>query len=491
VLVARTAAPRLSRGVSLRAAGAVAVSGGVGCAIAVGGPWAELAAAGVLVSAVAVRARSHALRLSSSFVVVELPILLLLFLDVYYPRARAAGDLAGNPLDAAGLVKLSAVGLAILIGGLAFATTTARPRPKTAPFRLFVLYVVVVFFGLSASVDPLLTTFRGLELAAAVVVVAGAYRRYGQAAVARLERLLYGAIVALVLSVWVGVVVAKSEALVPTPSSPLPSQIQGVYPMIASNGVGTLGVILALWSLGRLLSTSPRERMHRPAAIGLTALGVVTLVAAQYRTGYAAFAAGLALLLALRGQRLLAAAFAAFAAVAMYWGLAAIGTSTEPLLLRGDTPERASELSGRISMWHAAMPFWHESPIFGRGLMTSTRLEVLPSIGLSDTSTIHGTWIETLVGTGLVGTALLGAALLLLVYRALVESVQRNGRIVPALLVTSLIVRSLTGGSVESLGIGALLLVVFGLALAPEPRRKRVEVPGQHRKLATRVAFRP
>jgi O-antigen ligase len=421
--------------------------------------------------------------------VVELPVLLLLFLDVYYPRVRTATDLAGNPLDAGGTVKLAAVGLAILVGSLAFATSTAPPRPTTAPFRLFVLYVVVVFFGVWSSVDPFLTIFRGLEVAAAVVVVAGAYRRYGQAAIARIERLLYGATVALVASVWIGVAVAPSQALVPTPASPLPSQIEGVYPKIASNGVGTLGVILALWSLGRLVSRSPRERMGPPAALAFALLGVATLLAAQYRTGYAAFAAGVALLLALRGRKTLAAAIAVGAAVITFWGLSTIGTSTEPLLLRGDTPERAGQLSGRIAMWHAAIPFWRESPIVGRGLLTSTRLEVLPSIGLQDTATIHGTWIETLVGTGLVGTGLLAAAVLLLLYRSLLEAVRRNGRVVPALLATSLIVRSLTGSSVESLGIGVLLLVVFALSLAPERRTQRVPVPS-YSPLATRVPVR-
>jgi O-antigen ligase len=124
-------------------------------------------------------------------------------------------------------------------------------------------------------------------------------------------------------------------------------------------------------------------------------------------------------------------------------------------------------------------------------LLTSTRLEVLPSIGLQNTATIHGTWIETLVGTGLVGTALLAAALLLLLYHGAVDALRRNGRVVPAVLAVSLIVRSFTGSSVESLGIGVLLLVVFALALAPEPRRQRVLVPPEHARRAARVAARP
>ena len=83
MLTSHTAAPRLPRGVRAREAAAVGAAAGlVGWAIALGHPWAELAAAVVLVFAVAARARWHALRLSSSFLVIELPILLLLFLDV-------------------------------------------------------------------------------------------------------------------------------------------------------------------------------------------------------------------------------------------------------------------------------------------------------------------------------------------------------------------------------------------------------------------------
>ncbi|HYY05395.1 MAG TPA: hypothetical protein VE997_02370, partial [Candidatus Limnocylindria bacterium] len=144
MLTSQTAAPRPLGGVRTRQAAAVSVSAAlIGWAIVLGHPWAELVAAALLLFAVAAPARWRAVHLSSSFLVIELPILLLLFLDVYYPRARTATDLASNPLDSGGMAKLAAVGLAMLVGGLAFATSTAAPRPTTGPFRLFVLYVVV------------------------------------------------------------------------------------------------------------------------------------------------------------------------------------------------------------------------------------------------------------------------------------------------------------------------------------------------------------
>jgi O-antigen ligase len=451
------------------AAALVGLSGLVGVAIAVGGPWTELAAAaGIVFAAGAVFAHRRPERLRRGFFVIELPIFLLIA-DVYYSHTRTANDLSQNPLDSGAMVKLAAISLAGLIGGLAYATSRTGTRTPVS-FRLFALYATAVFFGIWSSVDPLLTGYRGIELAAAVLVIAGAYRRWGQEAVVRIERLLYRLIGALVLSVWLSVAVSPHVALIPLPRSPLHWQIAGVYPPIASNGVGTLGVMLALWSLGRLGATTPRYRMRRSHAIAFSALGVATLVAAQYRTGYAELAAGLALLLVLQRRKTLALVVVVVAIVGGVWGLSGATTKAQPFLLRGDSTQQAQQLSGRLHMWHSAIPFWRESPLFGRGLLTSTRLEVLPSIGYADTATIHSTWIETLVGTGLVGTVLLAACMLVLFGRAVVCALRPNGPVIPAILLLSLLVRSITGSSFESLGIGALIVMIFALDLSAEPR---------------------
>jgi O-antigen ligase len=437
----------------------------VGWAAVHGSPWIQLVVmlAGAVLVGVFLGRRQAAI--PTGFLFVELPMLLLVG-EVYFGLAgRSAQDLAENPLNGGAQVKLVLIGVTLVIGALALATGPAHaPRVGTA-FLLFAAYVVVVFLGVSASVDPSLTAFRGLELAAAVIAVAGAYRRLGREAVVRIERILYGALVALVGSVWLVLLVSPGRVLVPTPASPLPWELEGVYPAISSNGVGTLGLILALWSLGRMFEPIQGERMGRPAALLATALGVATLVGAQYRTGYIAFALGIAVLLVVRGRRTLAVVTLAVALAAALWGISGAVETSQPFLLRGDTTAQAGTLSGRLFMWRHAIPFWRESPVLGRGLLTSTRLEVLPSIGLEDTATVHGTWIEALVGTGLVGTTLLAAAVLVLLRRALADALRRGGRVVPALLVTALIVRSVTGGSVESLGLGVLLLLVLAVDL--------------------------
>jgi O-antigen ligase len=398
------------------------------------------------------------------FAFVELPIVLLVA-EVYESRPRSSDQLAADPLDIAAQAKIGLIVLALLIGTLALATGPAIAPRTSFPFRLFALYVAVVFLGTAFSVDPSLTAFRALELAAAVIVVGGAYRHFGREAAVRIECVLYASVFALVASVWLGLLIAPRLVVVPAPASPVPWQLEGAFPAIASNGVGTLGLLLALWSLGRLYEVGASARHHRPIFLAAAVLGLVTLVGAQYRTGYIAFAVGIAVLLAFRTRKTLAFAGIVMAVAVTLWGSATATRRSEPFLLRGDSTTQARTLSGRVSIWRHAIPVWRESPLVGRGLMTATRLEVLPSLGLRDTATVHGTWIEALVGTGVLGAGLLAASVLVLLGRALSEGLRPGGRIVPALLVSALLVRSTTGSSIESLGLGALILLALALEL--------------------------
>jgi O-antigen ligase len=186
---------------------------------------------------------------------------------------------------------------------------------------------------------------------------------------------------------------------------------------------------------------------------------------AQYRTGYVALAVGIALLLLFRRKKALGALVAVLAVAIAIWGHS-LGLEAEPYLLRGQTTQEAEQLSSRLGYWEAALPVWRRSPVIGRGLVTGTRFEVLAPLGQSFTSTIHSTWVEALVGTGVIGVTLLVAALLLALKMSLQEAFRPNGDIVPALLVSVIIVRSVTGTTFEIFGLGTLLFLTIILDLA-------------------------
>jgi O-antigen ligase len=132
--------------------------------------------------------------------------------------------------------------------------------------------------------------------------------------------------------------------------------------------------------------------------------------------------------------------------------------SAEPYVLRGQTFEQAKGLNSRVSWWTAGLAAWREAPLVGKGLLTGTRFEVLPQLGRTETSSIHGTWIEALVGTGAIGCGLLALAYLTALGRAIRSADQF------AVLMLALIgVRSLTGSSIESFSAVVLLFLVAAL----------------------------
>jgi O-antigen ligase len=166
------------------------------------------------------------------------------------------------------------------------------------------------------------------------------------------------------------------------------------------------------------------------------------------------------------------------AAVAAGIAVVALGPSVgdaQPFLLRGDTPQEAEQLNSRLEWWTLAIPVWRRSPVIGGGLLTATRVDILDPLGRGDTSTIHSTWVEGLVGTGLVGLAFLGSAFLVLMWRTLREALSPGGRVVPLVVMTVIAVRSFTGTTFEASGRSLVLVLAFAYALRD---RRPGEVPG-------------
>jgi O-antigen ligase len=118
-----------------------------------------------------------------------------------------------------------------------------------------------------------------------------------------------------------------------------------------------------------------------------------------------------------------------------------------------------------VHFWELAIPVWKESPLIGRGLLTASRFEVLEAAGLGQISTIHGTWIEALVGTGIVGTALLAGSVLVTWRRAFAEALRVNGRLLPIVIMTIVSVQSVTGSDFAVFGLSTMLFMAVALSL--------------------------
>jgi O-antigen ligase len=450
----------------------VIVSWLAGSAVASGGLRGMLALSlgGAVVSGLLLVALFRS-RFQWDFASVELPAFLILMSELVF-RVRDAQSLASNPLDTAGLYRVGCLGLALLLGLLALTSPVDRTheRLSTRPFRLYCLYVFVVFVGAPLSLNLPLTAYRGVELLAGVLVVAGAFRRAGIDAVNRILSVIYWFTAASAILIWLEALVMPGTAFARV-DTPFPIQLTGVLPAVSANGTGTIGAVLALWSLARLLEPKDRGAIRPRTLRLLAALGFVTLVFAQYRTGTIAAVVGLLVLLGFRARPVVFWVVLAAAFVAIAWGSGILHVAA-PIFQRGENPEVLSRLSGRLNYWAAALPVWRESPWFGRGLLTASRYEVLAESFSVYVSTIHGTWVEALVGTGVIGVALLAGSFLISSVRALKEATRSNGRIVPLVLLSIIAVRSITGSTFEVAGSASLVFITIALILRDKPTHR-------------------
>jgi O-antigen ligase len=403
-------------------------------------------------------------RVGAGLLAVEVPVLLMLLSNLVW-RSRTSASLLNNPLDAAGQLRVVLVGIAGILAAAALLTSYNAARQLiTVPFWLYALYAVVVCAGVPLSVEPKLTAYRAAELITVMVVLMGAMAATGPAAMARIGRLLYWFTAVLLIVIWLEAVLLPSKGFqeLADTSIPVGWNLAGVYPSVAPNSVGFLGVVLAAWSL-TAPPNWPSGRPLRPAmARALVALGVASVLASQYRTGYVAMVAT-AMVWMLVGRRWLAAAFAAAAACAVLLWNPSLPGNAAPYVLRGQSTEQAGQLSGRVEWWQASIPVWQESPLLGRGLLTATRFEVFAKLGLDKVAGVHSTWVEALVGTGLIGAGLLATAFLITLWRAFALARAPTPELMPLLLLTALAVRSITGNTFESFQYESMLFLWLAL----------------------------
>jgi O-antigen ligase len=426
-----------------------------GSAVAVDGPRRSLVLR-VAILAVVVPVASAVLpeRVRRAFVSIELPLLFLLLATVVL-RIRGADDLAYNPLDPAAQFRVLCISLALVLGALSLTSPRVVDAARlSAPVRMYAVYIIVVFAGASLSVNPTLTAYRGIELIATFVVVCGAVRVRGWEAIERIGNLLYWFCAVMIISVWIGVIISPEQAIQNFLNTKVPIdwQIAGVFPSISSNGVGAFGVVLAIWSFVRVQLSSPVGKLRPMVGYPLALLGVASLLAAQYRTGYLALVIALFALLFLRKNWFMMGVLVVAVTAVVLLNPATV-TEAEPYLLRGQTTDQAGELSGRVNWWKASIPVWEESPIIGRGLLTASRFEVLvQALGNKTTSGIHSTWVEALVGTGLLGLAILAICYLRSLRQAMLGARSDEWRQLAFLLLLIIGIRSFTGPTFESFG---------------------------------------
>lgn len=378
-------------------------------------------------------------------------------------RQRTANELADDPLDLAGQFRVIALGGAFVVACVSMLSRSFNLRRVPVAGWLVVAYVAVVPLAIPEAVSVSLVLFKWTELVTFVVVWLALTRAFPDDTAVPLRHV--GIAIGLELTaVLAGIVLYPGQTVLET-GGILSFQLQGHLPQVSANEVGTLGLVVVAFGLGR-------ERVNA----GLIALGVAVVLAAQYRTGYITLLAMVVVVLVLRRH---VAARALLVVLAVVLPIAAQTDVIEQAWLRNETSAATiTTLTGRTIWWGEAIDVADRSPIVGVGLSSGVRYEVLQARFNGFTSTIHSTWVEAYVGTGLVGVSLLAAALLLAIASAL-QRVRWDGALLPITLLTLISVKSITSSTME---IGGQMFLLFLLAVSAAADRPThaPPVPGDH-----------
>jgi O-antigen ligase len=336
--------------------------------------------------------------------------LLLTFLSGLVFRIRAIDAFRETTIDAWAMYRIGLMTIVVLV--LAVGLVTRRTAWTGWLFRgvvgFMAIYAVTCAVSTIWSVFPTWTLYKSLEYFIDVALIAAVVSSVGSAdeysSFVDWVWVMYGL---LLCSVWAGAALAPALAFLPNRGI-FGFELQGVMPQLSTNGVGEIAALLGVVSFSRLIL--------RPHADGnaswyslLLIVSVSTLILAQTRSATIGFLFGVFLAALYRNARVAMLGLAACVVVALLSQAATQVVQT--YMMRGQDAELFNSLSGRMTWWQTAWPKIQEKPWLGYGAYAGGRFVVLSQLGDLSTSSIHNSYIEVVLGTGLIGLAPLLAAL--------------------------------------------------------------------------------
>lgn len=314
-------------------------------------------------------------------------------------RIRTTEFITENPLDPAALFRIGFVGLVgfVLFGVWAVGRRLTLRRIFRGFPGLMAFYAFVGIASTLWSVYPSWTLYKSVEYFVGVlligIIVSSVKTEVEFKSLFDWMWLLTGL---LALSVWGGVLLWPEEAM-SRGVGVWGIQIRGIFPRMAANSVGDLGALLGIVAMARLLFAKGASRRFY-FIVFLMAL--VTLALSQSRSPLTGFLLSIPVVLFAAGKIGGGTALTLF--IPLIASFSPLGDYFWRFFMRGQSEELFLSLSGRVYYWRASLPFIQKSPFIGHGAYAAGRFLVAPRFA-STLSSLHGTWPEVLIGTGILG----------------------------------------------------------------------------------------
>jgi O-antigen ligase len=267
------------------------------------------------------------------------------------------------------------------------------------PLLLFLLYGL--FAMISSAYIPAYSFYsmwKGFEVVIDVIVIAAILSyaaAQGSAWMAyRIIVILFGTLIAVY---WIEALLVPSGAFLPSRGL-IPVTMQGVLPVMNGNAFAFLSAVVAFAAWCGLLTS--RGLLRRGFSSLVFVWAVITLLLAQSRTSLIGLVVAICVYLLFNRRWGLLALIVVGAAIAA--ALTPFADVTEQYVIRGQSQQLFTSLSGRTHAWAAAWALFQESPVIGHGFAAAARAEILGTSGAS-ASTLHGAIFDVMVGVGLLG----------------------------------------------------------------------------------------
>lgn len=323
----------------------------------------------------------------------------LVFLSGLVFRVRSAEAIKDNPLDILALYRFVLMAFAGLVVTFhLFLQQSGGARSLCRGIIGFMVgYSLICLCSTFWSVYPAWTFYKSAEYLVDVMLIAVIV---DTVKTTREFKILFDLTFVLILTLALAICAAAfawPEEAIKHSIGVIGVQLRGVMPSVSSNGVGQLGALLGIVSFTRLLFSSNHKRLQ----IFIFIIGMFLLVLSQSRSPLSGFL--LAIPFVLFSARRVGTLF--FATIAIL-GILALTHASEVFLeffMRGQGLGLSRPLAGRIFWWASAWEIFLERPYFGHGAYAGARFAVLANLGYSLTSSIHNTWLEVVIGSGIPG----------------------------------------------------------------------------------------
>ncbi len=180
--------------------------------------------------------------------------------------------------------------------------------------------------------------------------------------------------------------------------------IQGVLPGLSENAVGTLGAIVGVVALVRMLLRAGSPILYVPIFV----ISLLTMVLTQSRSPILAFLVAATVVMIINRRFVLLAVSGVLVALPL---LTQFGPLVLEFLRRGQDEQGLTQLTGRVTFWQVSLEAYGEKPIGGYGADAGGRYVLESALG-EGRSSVHSTWMEVLLDTGAVGATLLTVGLI-------------------------------------------------------------------------------